>query len=371
MLDWHYSRTALARAYLQRFTTGMSSALTLFAPEGYGKSEFLLRDLAPCAEAQGERVVYVSMRLARNEPLAALLAALAEAREPQGVCETVKAMLASPLKPLDWEAAMGAWAAVRARPGRGEVKRTEAPGDLLRIRSDLDRLTRKAGSGRAVLLLDEVQYLARPQSEDLVAALRTALDVMKQSVKVVYTGSSRAGLQRLFERIQAPLYRSSQIADFPELDEGFVKFILASARRATHRALDLKAAWEGFQVVAKSPRLFRRAIEAVILYRCDDIVGVCRKLAGHAEHGARYEDTWRSYPHIDRAILRRVVLKQPLFAASARQGLAARIGAARLSPQRIQARVARLVEAEVLLKPGRGQYEVEDSGFADWIRKQR
>ncbi len=367
MLDWHYSRTDLAKAYLQQFATGITSALTLFAPRRYGKTEFLLRDLAPCAQRQGNRVVYASMWASRTEPLLALLAALEEALRPQTLADRVKTIFDSPVKSVELEAEMAigtAKATVEFNQKKGH-----AHGLILQLPAKLDALIRRARPGKVLLLLDEVQYLAKPEFEDLVAAIRTALDVRKADVKVVYTGSSRVRLQRMFDAIKAPLFRSSQTTTFPDLDQEFVEFILNTVKKATNRKLDQRAAWRGFEMLAKSPGLFRDAVEAVIMDNNDNIVAVCRTIASEAARGAGYEETWMSYKDIDRAVIRRVIDRQPLYTAAACKDIAAQIGVKKLTAQQVQVCVNRLADAQVLLGQGRGKYEVEDPGFSAWIEK--
>ena len=85
---------------MAQFETGIASAITLFAPRRYGKTEFLLRDLVPEAEISGYRVVYASMWASRTHPLAALNNAL----KPNGLTERIRAVFQSPVKSLDVEA---------------------------------------------------------------------------------------------------------------------------------------------------------------------------------------------------------------------------------------------------------------------------
>lgn len=219
------------------------------------------------------------------------------------------------------------------------------------------------------MLLDEVQFLAKSQYEDMVAALRTALDVRKADVKVVYTGSSRVRLQRMFEAIKAPLFRASQTTNFPELDSAFVDYMLDNVHTATGRHIDREVAWKGFVLLSKSPGLFRDAIEAVIMDNNDDIVGLCDLIAQKAEQGAGYEETWQSFKDIDRALLRRVIEGKPLYTAESCEYLATEAGINKISPQQIQVCVNRLADAQILLSKGRGRYEIEDPGFSSWIEK--
>lgn len=370
MMDWHYSRKDLAKAYLSQFATGITSALTLFAPRRYGKTEFLLRDLIPAAETNEYRVVYASMWASRTDPLMALLVAIDDALKPAGLTERVKAIFNSPIKSVELEAEMSHFGKVKGAIDFTETKERYRASTLLQLQSKLDALIQIAKPGRVLLLLDEVQFLAKPQYEDLVAALRTALDTRKEEVKVVYTGSSRVRLQRMFEAIKAPLFRSSQTTNFPDLEEGFVTFMLAAVKNATGRQLNPKKAWEGFLSVTKSPGLFRDAIEAVIMDNNDDIVGLCKSIAERAEHGAGYEESWASFKDIDRAVVLRVISVLPLYTVAASAMIAEEIGLAKLTPQQIQGCVKRLEEAQVLLSKGKGKYEVEDPGFSAWISKQ-
>lgn len=369
MIDWHFSRKPLAEAYLAQFATGITSALTLFAPRRYGKTEFLLGDLLPLAEAAGYRVVYASMWANRADPLLALLVALDQALKPQNLRERVMSILNTPVKSVELEAEMTVLGKAKAGLAFGE-EQTIGSTALLKIPALLDALTKKARNKQVLLLLDEVQYLAKPQYEDMVAALRTALDVRKTKVKVVYTGSSRVRLQRMFDVIKAPLFRSSQTTDFPELDKKFVDFMLRKVKQATGRVLAPDSAWKGFEEVSKSPGLFRDAIEAVILGGHADIVASCKATAQKAAAGAGYEETWLSFKDIDRAVLRRAISAQALYNEDACVTIAAEIGVTKLTPQQIQASVKRLEEAQVLLSKARGRYEIEDPGFEDWINNQ-
>ena len=78
---WHFERSALTERVLDVLTRGPVRALSLFAPRRAGKTEFLIRDLAPGAEARGHRVIYASFWQAPLSPLAVLLQALEKSLE--------------------------------------------------------------------------------------------------------------------------------------------------------------------------------------------------------------------------------------------------------------------------------------------------
>ena len=78
---WHFRRDELADQVPNTLAHGPAQALSLFAPRRAGKTEFLVQDLAPHAEAQGHRVIYASFWQAPLSPLAVLLHALEKLRE--------------------------------------------------------------------------------------------------------------------------------------------------------------------------------------------------------------------------------------------------------------------------------------------------
>ena len=63
---WHFGRDELATQTLSLLSSGPAQALTLFAPRRTGKTEFLLKDLAPHAESEGHRVIYGSIRVSQS-----------------------------------------------------------------------------------------------------------------------------------------------------------------------------------------------------------------------------------------------------------------------------------------------------------------
>lgn len=204
-IDWHFPRTDLARAYLSQFNTGLSHSLTLFAPRRKGKTEFLIGDLAPAAEESGYKVCYVSLWALKSDPAAALRTGLVDAASNPSIWQRTKRFFSTPLQSLDAEAAVaGATLRVGAEFESGHAASKD---DLIEIPRALDQLARQAANGKAFLMLDEVQFLAKPVHETLVAALRTALDTPQ--------GYRSHGLHRLLPSPAAGDVRHHQGAALP------------------------------------------------------------------------------------------------------------------------------------------------------------
>lgn len=111
----------------------------------------------------------------------------------------------------------------RDRPGRRGFRRAH-------LKALLDELGRR--DTLTLLLLDEVQALATsPKHAPFIAALRTGLDLNKDRVKAVFTGSSREGLRRMFSQASAPFFHFGQNLDFPDMDRGFTEHLAAGSTR--------------------------------------------------------------------------------------------------------------------------------------------
>ncbi|HTJ91564.1 MAG TPA: hypothetical protein VL424_00480, partial [Pararobbsia sp.] len=190
---WHYPRPELADAYLQAFGLKLTSARGLFARRRMGKTEFLRHDLLPAAIAAGYLVAYTNLWDSRSAPDAALVAALAEALEPQGV-KAVLAKFAGPVRKVRASAKMpgGVEGALEAEWVHAVSDRAEALREVLK---QLDKHNKPL-----LLVIDEAQVLAAESHYDFAHALRAALDIRKESIKVIFAGSSETTLREMFAR---------------------------------------------------------------------------------------------------------------------------------------------------------------------------
>jgi len=366
-IDWHFPRTDLARAYLAQFSTGLTHSLTLFAPRRKGKTEFLIGDLAPRADEAGYKVCYVSLWALKSDPAAALLTGLKDAGAKSTFWRRARRLLATPLQSLEAEASVaGASVRVGAEFDNDPASVRE---HLIEIPRALDQLARQAGNGKVLLLLDEVQFLARPVHETLVAALRTALDTRKDCVRTVFTGSSRVRLQEMFDTIKAPLFQFSQRTHFPDLDEAFTRFMAANFRKVTQRELDHGLAWAGFELLGRSPGLFRDAINELVMRGGTDFMAACHDIREQAESRADLLGIWSRLKPIERLVVQSVLQGEGLYAEGTRLKLARGLGVDEVSASQVQSVVNRLVGEQILFSKGRGDYEIEDAGFRDWLTR--
>ena len=360
---WHFERGEFTSRVLTLLVGGPGQALTLFAPRRTGKTEFLLKDLAPLAEARGHRVVYASFWQAPLSPLAVLLHAL-ETSFRQG---TLRDRLRSSALALAPKLKLSAPATGMEATFDLTAIRGAPPADLLLHMDDLlDRLSRRRRA--TILLLDEVQELARSRDNaPLVAALRTSLDTRDRRLRTVFTGSSREGLAAMFSARQAPFFHFATPIDLPPLAEPFVDHILETFHRVSRRTLSRGDALAAFERLHANPHFFRVLIEQLLH---DPDLAVEPALAAVRERIALdlgYPETWLTLTAIQRATARALAAgaDRP-FGQPFRRRVGEEIGEAALSAGRVQAALRRLERAG-LADTHTGRWALVDPEFAAWI----
>lgn len=367
-IQWHYPRAVLAQAYLDTLNAGLISSMVLFAPRRKGKTEFLLEDLLPAAETAGYRTVYCSMWQNRSDPLAALLLALTNAAKPRSFGEKLQDRLFRPLKKTSLELEASGVGKVKAEAefnGKGSASQA-----ALQSLPELVDAVVAASKGKVLIALDEIQHLAKPEFQELVAALRTTLDVRKKTVKTVFTGSSRNRLQMMFSQIKAPLFQFSQTTDFPDLDDSFVAFIMMSFERATGRSVPLAQAVAAFAALSHTPGLFHDAVERLMKIGGTDIGAVAQRVLAESRDASGYVQRLLDLRPLDREVLRAVIARLPLYADETRRQLALAVGldGEALTSRQVQVAVERLVAEQIVYPAGRGVYQIEDDQLAEWLR---
>ena len=186
---WHFERPEYTRRILTVLDGGPAHALTLFGPRRTGKTEFLLKDLAPLAESAGHRVIYASFWQAPLSPLAVLIHALEQSLENASFSDRVRSVAVSLAPKLKLSAPLPG-ATAEAEVDLAALQSKPSPNLLLYLDDLIGRVSRRRRP--TILLMDEVQELARSRDNTpLVAALRTSLDKRTERIRTVFTGSSR------------------------------------------------------------------------------------------------------------------------------------------------------------------------------------
>lgn len=360
---WHFSRSELARRTLTLLAAGPARALTLFAPRRTGKTEFLIKDLGPLAEAEGHRVIYVSFWQEPLSPLAALLHALETSLEQGTFADRLKRAGRAISPKLQLSIPMVG----RAEVGVDEL-RGKPPSDLL---LHLDDLLGRASTRNkpTILLLDEVQELARsPDNHALVAALRTSLDKRTERIRTVFTGSSREDLAAMFAARQAPFFHFATPIDLPPLGEPFVNHILEAMANVSRHRPDRQEMLDAFNALHGNPYYFRALVESKLLNPGLTTPAALSDVRHRVAAEMGLPDIWLSLTPLQRAVAQALLRHDRPFSEAARTTMAELSGEGSPSPSRVQAALRRLQRMGLVDKRN-GGWAIADPEWADWVRQ--
>lgn len=361
---WHFARPILARKYLQIFQVGLISAQALFAPRRMGKSEFLERDLIPAAKKSGLLTAYLNLWDAREHPRGALIGALARASSPRGLSGLLK-KLRSPLKKVRASAKISGVA-----EGALEAELIEDPRIAGTALSDLLRSFDRADR-TLLLVLDEAQVLASPAHSDLAHSLRAGLDVRKQTIKVVFAGSSESSLRRMFGRATEPFYNWAPIEPFERLGAEFVTAMTHKVNQLSRYPLSEREALRAFEALKRTPEFFRRYLQRYLAYAELGSRAALDDTLEHVFNNSGYRTVWARLLPADRAVL--MALAQgvnDLHSLPGRQRLGEELGLGKAAPlDTPKNALRRLQKDELVVKLEYGHYQIQDEGFVDWLRQ--
>jgi len=363
---FHYERTELVEHFLSMFESGLSSSKTLFERRRMGKTEFIVRDLAPAATTKGYKVVYCNFWGNENNPTLMLINSVQNALKSTGLKESFKALGKKNIKVLEVSmSAVGLKTGVKAELSN----ETPTPDQLNYLFNLIEELA--SNNKKVMFLLDEVQHLAtRKEFEPLISSLRTVFDNNKDKIKVIYTGSSREGLQRLFKRKKSPLFKASSQIDLPKLGREFVQFEMKAYENATGRKFSDAVAWHSFKRLHYTPRDFRDLLEASMNEIIEPLQfkkfadAFCKDKEGDSE----YEALWKKLSHIDRIILE-IVHKEEgegLYSESTKEYLMNKLCVQSLANHTIQNAIIKLRNKAIIVQLERSDLEFEDAYFRAW-----
>ena len=359
-INWHFRRQALAEQFLDAFDRGSVSSYTLFAPRRMGKTEFARQDLIPMAQERGYVTVYVNFWDRLDSPDGCFLLGLKDA----------STQLSAAKRLSNWFQTINKLG-IKTPYGGIDIGTQTAESEDLNLDLITGGLDEILGIGKPVLLiLDEVQHLAtRPEFEPLVFALRGLFDHHRQQLKVVYTGSSRNGLNTLFKRKNAALFSSSQQIDLPELGSPFLEHLSHAFFQATQRHLRLAECQTAFRQLKKIPYDYQQVIDILMRQGGIDIESVTQRYIQEQGFSDEHADIWQSLKPVDRAVLRRIAEDtiNGLYTQSSMNYISEQLGLDAIERPTVQNALNRLKNRNIVASTGYGQYDFEDPHFKDWL----
>lgn len=358
---WHYPRPELANAYLDAFGLGLTSARGLFARRRMGKTEFLCKDLMPAAVEQGILVAYTNL-WDTSTPDIALVSALAEALEPRGLGAVLTA-LGKPVRKIKASATMpgGVEGSIEAELAQLHADSSATMREVLR---QLDRQRKPL-----LLVIDEAQVLAKHEHSTFAHALRAALDIRKERIKVVFAGSSETTLRDMFARSAEPFYNWAPLEPFPLLGEEFVAFTIDRLNSMARHTLTLAQGMRAFEELHRTPEFFKRFVERFMLFQTEGVDAAIEHTKESVFSDAHFLKQWSAANPADQAVLTLLASgDSDLHSVSGVERLTALIGRPATRNTAGHA-LRRLQDDNVVTRLRVGQYRIEDEAYAEWIRR--
>jgi len=366
---WHYPRPELADKYLDRFNPGPAEALILFAERRSGKTAFARNDLAPRALARGLQPVLIDLWSNRADPGLALADGLeAAARSVQNPDYKYGKLLGSAEKAAQNITSVGAFG---VSVGIKRKEDSPAPTETLaRINYWADQLV-NSSKRPIVLILDEAQSIASAENGiNIASALRATLQKHgRQKIEPIFTGSSRDGLNRLFEETGAPFYRFGSRPEFTSPDDGICYFFAQRVKESSGIELSVPALVDAFNQLERRPGPFREMVETMDNEADPNVELYLQHQLGDMQAMVHSRSDLQRLKTIDLAILDQIVLNQELFGVEAGNYLADKLKVEKVNPKLINDSISKMRDMGIILRKARGVYLIEDRDVAILVKQ--
>jgi hypothetical protein len=334
------------------------TALSLFGPRQIGKTTFITGDLSAQATSRGIQPIYVDL-MAATDKLEAINGALREAaytlktRRSQERVRGVKALGVG----VDFDAAPPA------------PTSADAGQQLQHLVADL---LRQSGIERVLLLLDEVQELARSKDGDVaMKAVRAVANKHKVDGRVLMlmTGSSKEGLTQLFAAHGKPSFGLAERQDFPVLGRDYVDYVVQRANEPRAKAHKLKVDEfvEAFEMMGHRPADLESFVGHVTTYNIIDVVGAVPSFLKARYPVDQLESRYAAMTPLQRILLAHVAEGAvELTGQAMMKTIIAELGTS-VTPAGVRKALTSL-PSDILSNPQRGSYVIVDPIFASWLR---
>jgi hypothetical protein len=361
---WHYQRRDLANKLLRRFDPGPAELITLFAERRTGKTAFLQNDLSPAALTAGLQPVYVDLWAHRANPGRGLADAFEEAakavRDPDYKYGSIIGRF------NDDVASVGAFGVSLGLKPRADRNAPDDSETIPRIGFWSNRLM--AASKRPVLLMvDEVQTIAAADDGvNIASALRAAMQRHgRMNLKPVFTGSSRDGLDRMFTLSDAPFFRYGVRDELPPPDDGIAAFFAGKLKASSGINASVPALVAAFNELDRRPGPFREMVEAMDQAADNNVDKYLQRQIGAMQAMSQARLALSRLKPVDAAILEHIATGGgEIFSKETNVAISAKVGVDALNNKTLLDSVNRLRDLGMVVKSGRGQYEIEDQDIA-------
>lgn len=363
----YFPRPELLANVLRLLLSG--AHVTLFAPRRQGKTEFVRKELMPAAHEAGWFTARVDLWRNRANPALGLVEGL---EAIAGAKKKGKNVLTTPLNLTKLKTTFktpgvdveGEWEpAVESTPNAGATLENRLANALHTIASR---------SQHVLLVLDEFQALAKGDNDNFIAAFRTALQDLQGKLSVVYTGSSREGLNSMFRRSKAPLFQSAHAVTLPDLGDDFVDSRSDYLRDVAGIVVDRDQLKLLFPRLGHTPLFLNEIVRNMLLNYSGDIRSALLMWLD-SKRDNEYNDLILMLEPLDAAVVVWLATggEKSVYTADARQWMKSFLKRKQEpTTSMIQGAVRRLSKNEVVEPTGAtGEYDLVDQGLMIFLRE--
>ena len=360
-IDWHFPRPELAKNYLDKLFHSGIDRIAFFGRRRIGKSEFMMKDLIPSAEKRGVVAIYCSMWENKDKPYLALLNALRTLAKPEK-----EGKLKLKLKGVLAEHVEGGIEFERA--SKPAPAATEELQEITRLFQALLKANLKKRK-KCLIVLDEIQHLATSaRFATFGATLRTMLDMAGDQVKVVFTGSSYADLQKLFKDTKAPFYDFADIITFEPMSHDFVHHLENIYRQITRQTLPANDLGNVFEQSGRNAHITRSLVQRLVLELSRDVRAGWEKYKEELMGPDGWcQRQWDGLAQSDKIVYRLIMEGKELFCEQSLE----RYRTAGFSRGTAQQALNRLMNRGLIIRISHGNYSTDVPILDEWVKRIR
>jgi len=374
----HYARSDLAREIANellesngaipstKLVVNPGSGTFLSAQRRTGKSTFMRKDLIPELESRKMPVIYVDLWANRELDPALLIqeAIRVELRKQESLIANLARKAG-----LQKLSIGGVFTFDISQIGR-EVT----------IAATLTEFVEKHPAKRLVIIIDEAQHaLTSDEGQASMYALKAARDALNIGQNVprlllVCTGSSRSKLGTLVTGKNSPFY-GSRLRDFPPLDKGFTHSLndRLKSLQPSLNGLSEDTVFAAFKILGYRPEELINTLGELAFQRGEeeDVNPLLLSMAleRHEEFLKELDQQFHSLNPLQQIILRRIVAMGDVFSAYDSETMKYyehQLGQ-EITVASIQNALDSLVEKDIVWRPKRGGYFIDDPLWNDWV----
>ncbi len=356
----YFARPDLLESVTRLLLSGAN--VTLFGSRRHGKTSFVRYDLLPALREAGWFAARIDLWRNRENPELGLvegLEAVAYSTPPRSALmrPTNLSSLRATFK-VPGVDIQGNWSPATGPTPHPEVSLENRLANAL-------HLIAERGT-HSLIALDEFQALSDKGSDNFVAAFRTALQDVEGRLSVFFTGSSRDGLMRLFNRSRAPLFRSAESLSLPNLGDRFVDSRADYLDEVAGIKVDRDAMKLFLPRLCYTPLFLNEIVRIMLVRGSADL-----DAAFHEWYRAKFDDEYAQWfaalQDVESAVMVWLATsgQKTVYSEEAREAMRQYIEADIVpTTSRVQTAIRRLTGEQALEPTGvNGEYEIADQGL--------